>query len=73
MSAEAEGPNLVFFWARKLAGRIELDAKNVPTWDSLRRRTFSCIKERRMLMPATHMHEAFRPGSFVVAVQRREF
>jgi len=70
--AEPEGSNLLVFCVSKPAGRIELDAKNVPTRNSLGRRTFGCIEERRMPVPATHVHEAISPGSLVVAVQRRE-
>jgi hypothetical protein len=72
VSTEAEGSNLLVFCISKLTGRIGLDAKNVPTRNSLGRCTFGCIEERRMLVPATHVHEAIRPGSFVVAVQRRK-
>jgi len=72
VSAEAEGSNLLVFCVSKLAGRIELDAKNVPTRNSLGGRTFGCIEERRMLVPATHVHKTISPGSLVVAIQGRE-
>ena len=71
-STEAEGPNLLFFCISKLTGRIGLDAKNVPTRNSLGRCTFGCIEERRVLVPTTHVHEVISPGSFAVAVQRRK-